>query len=106
MTRKSLLLFHFQMIPVMLFGVLFAHKRYSLREYICVALITIGILIFNLSSSHSKVREITVVRYTNPSCVLKHSVLILYSTTACNTKLLLSTAPTYFLVFVLNLYYA
>eukprot|EP01084_Bolivina_argentea_P156143 272105_1 len=43
-----------KMIPVMLFGVLFAHKRYSLREYICVALITIGILIFNLSGSHSK----------------------------------------------------
>eukprot|EP00752_Nemacystus_decipiens_P008669 g7737.t1 len=42
------------MIPVMLFGVLFAKKRYSLREYMCVGLITAGIVIFNLSKmSHT-----------------------------------------------------
>lgn len=38
-----------KMIPVMLFGVLFAKKQYSVREYLCVALITMGIVIFNLA---------------------------------------------------------
>ncbi|CAN0485152.1 unnamed protein product, partial [Hapterophycus canaliculatus] len=37
------------MIPVMLFGVLFAKKKYSLQEYLCVGLITAGIVTFNLS---------------------------------------------------------
>ena len=42
------------MIPVMLFGVLFAKKRYSLRDYMCVGLITAGIVTFNLSkASHT-----------------------------------------------------
>lgn len=40
------------MIPVMLFGVLFAKKRYSIKEYMCVALITSGIVVFNLCGSH------------------------------------------------------
>lgn len=43
------------MIPVMLFGVLFARKRYSLREYMCVGLITAGIVVFNLSGPHKQV---------------------------------------------------
>mmetsp|Transcript_27601 Transcript_27601/g.36206 ORF Transcript_27601/g.36206 Transcript_27601/m.36206 type:complete len:372 (+) Transcript_27601:95-1210(+) len=38
-----------KMIPVMLFGVLFAGKQYSLREYLCVLLITAGIAMFQLS---------------------------------------------------------
>lgn len=42
-----------QMIPVMLFGVLFAKKRYSLRDYMCVGLITAGIVTFNLSKASS-----------------------------------------------------
>ncbi|CAM9229446.1 unnamed protein product [Ectocarpus sp. 6 AP-2014] len=44
-----------KMIPVMLFGVLFAKKQYSLQEYLCVALITVGIVTFNLSGKpHNK----------------------------------------------------
>ena len=43
------------MIPVMLFGVLFAQKRYTLQEYLCVALITVGIVVFNLSRGHEQV---------------------------------------------------
>lgn len=43
------------MIPVMLFGVLFAKKRYSLQDYLCVALITAGIVTFNLTGkAHNK----------------------------------------------------
>lgn len=42
------------MIPVMLFGVLFAKKRYSVRDYMCVGLITAGIVTFNLAkASHA-----------------------------------------------------
>ncbi|CAM9334122.1 unnamed protein product, partial [Hapterophycus canaliculatus] len=37
-----------KMIPVMLFGALFANKRYSSREFLCVALVTAGIITFNL----------------------------------------------------------
>ncbi|CAM9525799.1 unnamed protein product [Phaeothamnion confervicola] len=40
-----------KMIPVMLFGVLFARKRYSAAEYFCVALITAGIVTFNLGGA-------------------------------------------------------
>ncbi|CAN0351568.1 unnamed protein product, partial [Discosporangium mesarthrocarpum] len=40
------------MIPVMLFGVLFARKRYGARDYLCVALITLGIVAFNLGGKH------------------------------------------------------
>jgi drug/metabolite transporter (DMT)-like permease len=47
-----------QMIPVMLFGVLFAGKRYSVRDYICVALITAGIVTFNLGGEHKQVRQL------------------------------------------------
>jgi drug/metabolite transporter (DMT)-like permease len=43
------------MIPVMLFGVLFAGKRYSVRDYICVALITAGIVTFSLGGEHKQV---------------------------------------------------
>ena len=44
-----------QMIPVMLFGVLFAKKKYGLRDYFCVALITAGIVTFNLNgNTHNK----------------------------------------------------
>jgi UAA transporter family len=45
------------MIPVMLFGVLFAGKRYSVRDYICVALITAGIVTFNLGGEHKQVSQ-------------------------------------------------
>ncbi|CAN0167085.1 unnamed protein product [Ectocarpus sp. 12 AP-2014] len=45
-----------KMIPVMLFGVLFAKKQYSVQEYLCVALITMGIVIFNLAMG-SKTEE-------------------------------------------------
>lgn len=52
------------MIPVMLFGVLFAKKQYSLQEYLCVALITVGIVTFNLSGKpHNK--EVRGVRTNN-----------------------------------------
>lgn len=33
-------------IPVMVMGVLFAHKRYPLAKYFCVLLITIGVALF------------------------------------------------------------
>lgn len=43
------------MIPVMLFGVLFAKKHYTIQEYLCVAVITLGIVMFNLSGEHKQV---------------------------------------------------
>eukprot|EP00903_Cladosiphon_okamuranus_P015393 g14217.t1 len=47
-----------KMIPVMLFGVLFAKKRYKLRDYMCVGLITAGIVTFNLSKvSHNAQKD-------------------------------------------------
>lgn len=46
-----------KMIPVMLFGVLFAKKKYSWREYLCVVLITAGIVVFNLSGTHKQGRD-------------------------------------------------
>lgn len=46
------------MIPVMLFGVMFAKKRYSLTEYLCVGLITAGIVTFNLSKAADKNKEV------------------------------------------------
>ena len=46
------------MIPVMLFGVLFAKKKYGLRDYFCVALITAGIVTFNLSKAADKNKEV------------------------------------------------
>ncbi|CAM9740108.1 unnamed protein product [Ascophyllum nodosum] len=45
-----------KMIPVMLFGVLFAKKKYTLKEYFCVGLITAGIVIFNLSKEHKQAK--------------------------------------------------
>lgn len=56
------------MIPVMLFGALFANKRYSFREYLCVALVTAGIITFNLSKTSSK-SEVKII-----SNMLSHSV--------------------------------
>eukprot|EP00611_Tribonema_gayanum_P029920 TRINITY_DN815_c1_g2_i2.p1 TRINITY_DN815_c1_g2~~TRINITY_DN815_c1_g2_i2.p1 ORF type:complete len:356 (-),score=153.18 TRINITY_DN815_c1_g2_i2:376-1443(-) len=46
-----------KMIPVMLFGVVFAGKRYSVRDYVGVALITAGIVTFNLAGKHKSGRE-------------------------------------------------
>lgn len=46
------------MIPVMLFGVLFAKKKYSLREYMCVGLITVGIMTFNLAKASASNKEV------------------------------------------------
>jgi solute carrier family 35 (UDP-galactose transporter), member B1 len=44
-----------KMIPVMLFGVLFAGKRYSLRDYLGVGLITAGIVTFNMFGKRKSV---------------------------------------------------
>lgn len=46
-----------KMIPVMLFGVLFAKKKYGLRDYFCVALITAGIVTFNLAKASDKSKQ-------------------------------------------------
>ncbi|GAB9471348.1 Drug/metabolite transporter [Globisporangium polare] len=43
-----------KMIPVMLMGVLIRRKKYTVREYICVLLITIGIAVFQLGKASSK----------------------------------------------------
>ena len=42
----SLLLFVLLVLPVMLLGMLLAHKRYSLVKYLCVVLIVVGVMIF------------------------------------------------------------
>lgn len=42
------------MIPVMLFGVLFAKKRYGLRDYFSAGLITAGIATFNFAKAPGK----------------------------------------------------
>ncbi|KAI0557361.1 UAA transporter [Gracilaria domingensis] len=39
-----------KMIPVMLMGIIIRRHRYSLREYICVALISIGVALFSWNS--------------------------------------------------------
>ncbi|KAJ0398330.1 hypothetical protein P43SY_000775 [Pythium insidiosum] len=43
-----------KMIPVMLMGVLIRRKKYTLRDYICVLLITTGIAVFQLGKASSK----------------------------------------------------
>lgn len=50
------------MIPVMLFGVLFAKKKYSVRDYLCVGLITAGIVTFNLSKASEKRKQVKAVQ--------------------------------------------
>lgn len=49
------------MIPVMLFGVLFAKKQYSVREYLCVGLITAGIMTFNLAKASASNKEVIIL---------------------------------------------
>ncbi len=59
-----------QMIPVMLFGVLFAKKKYGLRDYVCVGLITAGIVIFNISKAsdkHNVRRRVGIVLHSSDS---------------------------------------
>jgi UDP-galactose transporter B1 len=41
------------MIPVMLMGVLMGRKKYALKEYVSVLLITAGIVIFQLGKASS-----------------------------------------------------
>jgi len=43
-----------KIVPVMIFNVLVAKRSYTLREYIQVGLITLGIVIFNLGKTKSK----------------------------------------------------
>lgn len=43
-----------KMIPVMLMGVLIRRKKYTMREYICVLLITVGIAVFQLGKASAK----------------------------------------------------
>lgn len=42
-----------KMIPVMLMGIIISKRRYSLREFICVFLITIGVALFSWKSKQS-----------------------------------------------------
>lgn len=46
-----------KMIPVMLMGVLIRRKKYSLRDYVCVLVITAGIAVFQLGKASSKHSE-------------------------------------------------
>lgn len=46
-----------KMIPVMLMGVLIRRKKYSLRDYVCVLVITAGIAVFQLGKASSKHAE-------------------------------------------------
>ncbi|KDO33406.1 hypothetical protein SPRG_02213 [Saprolegnia parasitica CBS 223.65] len=43
-----------KMIPVMLMGVLIGRKKYALKEYLSVGLITLGIVVFQLGKGSSK----------------------------------------------------
>eukprot|EP00953_Heterococcus_sp_UTEX-ZZ885_P034214 17736-Heterococcus_DN1.PRE.2 len=65
-----------KMIPVMLFGVLFAGKRYSVRDYICVALITAGIVTFNLGGEH---KQVHIMLHTDASASTCTATLTLES---------------------------
>lgn len=38
-------------IPVMIMGVLFAHKRYPVAKYICIVLISVGVALFVFKDS-------------------------------------------------------
>lgn len=44
-----------KMIPVMLMGVLIRKRRYQLREYLCVALVTLGVALFSWKSNKTTV---------------------------------------------------
>ncbi|KAL3666448.1 hypothetical protein V7S43_008696 [Phytophthora oleae] len=46
-----------KMIPVMLMGVLIRRKKYTLRDYICVVVITAGIAVFQLGKASTKHAE-------------------------------------------------
>ncbi|KAK8792775.1 hypothetical protein WA158_004939 [Blastocystis sp. Blastoise] len=45
-----------KMVPVLLFGVLFGKRSYPLSKYLCVGLITLGLIIFNIFSKNKKIR--------------------------------------------------
>lgn len=44
-----------KMIPVMLMGVVIRKRRYKLRDYLCVALVTLGVAMFSWKSKKSAV---------------------------------------------------
>lgn len=46
-----------KMIPVMIMGVLIGRKKYSVKDYICVLLITAGITMFQLGKASAKHAE-------------------------------------------------
>jgi UDP-galactose transporter B1 len=50
-----------KMIPVMLMGVVVSGKKYSFREYFCVGIITLGIVVFRLAKSKSGGQESSMV---------------------------------------------
>eukprot|EP00752_Nemacystus_decipiens_P004865 g4428.t1 len=82
-----------KMIPVMLFGVLFAKKRYSLREYLCVGLITAGIVTFNLSkTAHTNIEGKENSAYG--LCLLLLSLVLDGVTTSAQERLKAVCKPT------------
>ncbi|QDZ23151.1 UDP galactose transporter [Chloropicon primus] len=40
-----------KLVPVMVMGTIFGKKRYSLKEYLCVALICVGLVVFSMKKS-------------------------------------------------------
>jgi UDP-galactose transporter B1 len=40
-----------KLVPVMIMGTIFGKKKYSLKEYLCVALICLGLVVFSLKKS-------------------------------------------------------
>eukprot|EP00904_Undaria_pinnatifida_P003278 jgi/Undpi1/12951/HiC_scaffold_7.g02617.m1 len=79
-----------KMIPVMLFGVLFAKKHYTIQEYLCVALITLGIVLFNLSGEHKQDKE----NSTYGLCLLTLSLVLDGVTGSAQERLKAACKPT------------
>ncbi|CAM9268561.1 unnamed protein product [Scytosiphon promiscuus] len=81
-----------KMIPVMLFGVLFAKKRYSSRDYLCVALVTAGIVTFNMSKASSSQEDKENSAYG--LCLLVFSLVLDGITTSSQERLKAVCKPT------------
>ncbi|CAM9616677.1 unnamed protein product [Ectocarpus fasciculatus] len=90
-----------KMIPVMLFGALFAKKQYSVREYLCVALITMGIVIFNLAKGSNN--EEDKHNSTYGLCLLVTSLIFDGVMTSSQERLKAACKPTvYEMMFYTN----
>lgn len=58
-----------KLVPVMIMGTIFGKKRYSSKEYLCVALICVGLVIFSLKKSSAANKKLA-----EPNLLLGYSL--------------------------------